>query len=110
VKFLIDAMLPPQITEALNAAGHDAVTPTMLGAQNLPDDVLIELTSADGRTIVTENARDFAHVAVCPVLFVRKSWWPGGTLTDRLPVVLDEWAARNPDPGTWPHWLSADLR
>jgi Domain of unknown function (DUF5615) len=43
VRFLIDSMLPPRVAELLVAAGHDATTPTQLGAHNLPDDVLVQL-------------------------------------------------------------------
>lgn len=43
MRFLVDAMLPPQVAERLNAAGHDAVTPAQLGADNLPDEVLIQV-------------------------------------------------------------------
>jgi hypothetical protein len=60
--------------------------------------------------IVTENASDFAQLTSCPVLFVRKVWWPASSLVVRLGKALDGWAARNPEPGTWPHWLPSDLR
>lgn len=110
MRFLIDAMLPPQVAALLDDSGHDATTPSDLGAHNLPDDVLVHLAAAEGRVIVTENASDFAHVTTCPVLFVRKAWWPSGALAVRLAKALDAWAADNPQPGTWPHWLSADLR
>lgn len=110
MRFMIDAMLPPHITEALNSAGHDSVTPAMLGAHNLPDEALIQLASVEGRTIVTENARDFSHVTVCPVRLVRKAWWPIGTVAARLQVAVQEWAMLNPEPGAWSHWLPSDLR
>ncbi len=109
MKFLIDAMLPPKVADELNAAGHDAVTPEGLGAHNLPDDVLVQIATADNRVIVTENASDFAHVSTCPVLFVRKSWWPSPSLASKLGHALDRWAAAYPDPGPWPHWLPAQL-
>jgi hypothetical protein len=110
VRFLIDAMFPPQVAEWLNAAGHDAVTPAQLGADNLPDEVLIQLATAEQRVIVTENAADFAHVTTCVVLFLLKSWWPVKALGPRLAEALDRWAAAHPDPGAWPHWLEAELR
>ena len=72
MKFLIDSMLPPETADLLDAAGHDATTPVRLGAHNLPDDVLIELATAERRVIVTENAGDFAPVTTCPVLFVAR--------------------------------------
>jgi predicted nuclease of predicted toxin-antitoxin system len=110
LKFLIDSMLPPDTAALLNAAGHDATTPSQLGAHNLPDDTLIELATAVGRVIVTENASDFAAVTTCPVLLVRKAWWSPGSLSTDLAAALDRWASANKQPGPWPHWLSAQLR
>jgi hypothetical protein len=110
LNFLIDSMLPPSVTERLDALGHDCTTPSMLGAHNLPDDVPVQLASRDNRVIVTENARDFAAVTDCPVLLVRRRWSPGGSLVPDLAAALDRWAAANPDPGPWPHWLPDDLR
>jgi uncharacterized protein with PIN domain len=110
VKFVLDAMLPPLAVGHLEAGGHDAVTPAGLGAQNLPDDALLQIATAEGRVIVTENAADFAHVTTCHVLFVRKSWWPRHTLALRLAAALDQWAAAHPDPGPWPHWMEDEVR
>jgi hypothetical protein len=110
VKFLIDSMLPPRVADLLGAAGHDATTPAQLGAHNLPDDTLVQLAAAADRVIVTENASDFAAVSACPVLLVRKAWWPAGSLTETLASALDRWAKANPEPGRWTHWLPAELR
>jgi hypothetical protein len=110
LKFLVDSMLPPAVAEMLEAVGHSATTPNQLGAHNLPDDVLIQLAAADGRVIVTENASDFAGVTTCPVLFVRKSWWPSSSLAEKLTGAIGRWAKANPDPGPFPHWLPADMR
>jgi hypothetical protein len=109
VKFLIDAMFPRRVAELLNAGGHDAIGPAELGAQNLPDDLIIQNATLDGRVIVTENWSDFAHVT-CAVVFVRKSWWSPQALSSRLAAALDRWAEGNPDPGPWPHWLDAEFR
>ncbi len=103
-------MFPPSMVELLNELDHDAVTPSMLGAHNLPDDVLVQVASAEGRVIVTENASDFAGVTDCCVLLVLKSWWPLGSLAQDLASALDRWATANPEPGPWSHWLPADLR
>jgi hypothetical protein len=110
LKFLVNSMLPPDTVELLVAAGHDATTPAGQGAHNLPDDTLIALAAADSRVIVTENASDFAAVTMCPVLLVRKSWWPPGSLAAKLADGLDRWASVNEQPGNWAHWLQADLR
>lgn len=103
-------MLPPTTAELLAASGHDATTPVRLGAHNLPDETLIVLAAAESRVIVTENASDFAAVTVCPVLLVRKSWWPQESLAPRLADALDRWASAYEHPGNWAHWLGADLR
>jgi hypothetical protein len=110
MRFLIDSMLPPHAADSLNKRGHDAVTPSLLGAHNLPDDVLIELATTQRRVIVTENASDFANATNCPVLLVRKSWWPSQVLVSRLAAAIDRWATAKPDPGPWSHWLEAELR
>ena len=110
MRFLIDAMLPPAVAELLNAAGHDATTPLQLGAHTLSDDVLVTLAAEEDRVVVTENASDFAGVTACPVLFVRKSWWPSESLSTNLVEALVRWAAANPGPGPWPHWLPTALR
>jgi hypothetical protein len=110
VKLLIDSMLPPQAAELLAAAGHDVTTPEQLGAHNLPDEVLMQFAAAESRVIVTENASDFAAVTSCPVLLVRKAWWPAASLADSLSRAVDRWATANPDPGPWAHWLTAQLR
>lgn len=110
MKFLIDSMLPPEVAELLKAGGHDATTPLMLGAHNLPDDVLVQIAGADGRVIVTENASDFATVTDCAVLLVRKSWWPSSSLASNLASAVDRWSHANPEPGPWAHWLSQQLR
>jgi hypothetical protein len=110
LRFLIDSMLPPQAAELLDAAGHDATTPALLGAHNLPDDALIALAAAERRVIVTENASDFAAVTACPVLLVRKAWWPAGPLASRLAAALDRWAHVTDEPGSWAHWLTQELR
>lgn len=110
MRFLIDSMLPPRVADLLSAAGHDATTPTQLGAHNLPDDVLVQLAAADNRVIVTENASDFAAITACPVLLVRKAWWPGASLAETLASALDRWAKANAEPGRWAHWLAVELR
>ena len=110
MRFLIDSMLPPRVAELLGEHGHDATTPTQLGAHNLPDDVLVQLAAADDRVIVTENASDFAATTACPVLLIRKAWWPTASLAQTLAGALDRWAKANAEPGRWAHWLPAELR
>lgn len=75
---------------------HHVVTSVDLGAHHLPAPSIIELAAAQGRRIVTENARDFTHVTSCPVVSVRRSWWPRETLAADLATSLDRWADDNP--------------
>jgi len=110
MRFLIDSMFPPLTVENLRASGHDAVSPSELGAHDLPDDILIEVATDQNRVIVTENVGDFAQVTTCAVLFVRKSWWPQPAIGLRLAVALDRWAKANPEPGPWAVWLDAEFR
>jgi hypothetical protein len=110
LRFLIDSMLPPGTAGLLAAADHDATTPVQLGAHNLPDDTLVSLAVAAELVIVTENASDFAAVTACPVLLVRKAWWPQESLAPRLAAALDRWAGENEQPGHWAHWLTAEFR
>ena len=110
MRFVIDAMLPPEVAQHLKATGHDAVTPAGLGAHTLSDDVLVQIATTERRVIVTENASDFAHITTCTIVFVRKSWWARQALALNIARALDRWAAAHPDPGPWPHWLEAELR
>lgn len=99
-------MLPPSACQLLAARGHDAITPSERGAHNLPDSVVVEVADAEGRVVVTENARDFIDVTSCPVVFVRKAWWPAVSLAQQLAAALDRWALDHPEPGPWAHWLT----
>lgn len=110
MRFLIDSMLPPGTAGLLAAGEHEPTTPAQLGAHNLPDDTLVSLAVAEQLVIVTENASDFAAVTACPVLLVRKTWWPQESLAPRLAAALDRWARENEQPGNWAHWLTAELR
>ncbi len=103
-------MLPPRTAELLAAAGHEASTPAQLGAHNLPDDTLIAFTAAEQRVIVTENASDFAAVTACPVLLVRKAWWPSESLALKLADAVSRWTSIHGEPGNWAHWLPTELR
>ena len=110
MRFLIDSMLPPRVANLLSAAGHDATTPTQLGAHNLPDDTLVELAAADNRVIVTENASDFAAITACPVPLCRKPRRLAASLAETVAGVLDRWAKANAEPECWAHWLRQDQR
>lgn len=56
-------MYPPRLAEALRRRGHDAVAvksrPDLLGRA---DATLLALATREGRSLVTENSRDFAQL------------------------------------------------
>ncbi len=89
MRFILDAMLPPAARDFLVKRGHEATTPTDLGAANLSDAALASISAAEGWVIVTENARDFANVETCTILLVRKRWWLGPSLARELATALD---------------------
>jgi predicted nuclease of predicted toxin-antitoxin system len=64
VKLLLDEHLRPPIARLLRDRGHDAVAvlerPDLVG---MLDDHVWKVTSAEGRTVVTENSRDFVPAA-----------------------------------------------
>ena len=110
MRFFIDAMWPPSVSQYLNQNGHDAVSPDSLGIPRMEDRDIVLLATDQQRVIVTENAKDFYFVASCPVLIVLKSWWPRQVASSRLGMLLDRWAAANPEPGPWTQWLPAEFR
>jgi hypothetical protein len=110
VRFLIDAMFPPQVGHQLNTRGHDAVSPVSLGTPRMLDEAVIYLAISEARVMVTENMGDFAYVTRCSVLFALKEWWPREALAQRLTTALERWATANPEPGLWPRWLEAEFR
>ena len=110
MRFLIGAMLPPATSVLLVDRGHEAITPSDLGAHNLPDETLIEIAGTHGWIVVTENAVDFVHASSRTVLLVRKHWWPDEALATHLAKSLDRWARDHPKPGHWAHWLDSAYR
>jgi hypothetical protein len=71
---------------------------------------LIDLATAEGRAIVTEDAKDFAHVRTCTVVIVRKVWWSRHSLTRDVSMALVRWAEANPNPDRSPVWFDAEFR
>jgi len=72
---LLDEMYSEVIAVELRARGHDALSvremaPTLAGA---PDEELLSNAVAQGRTLLTDNVRDFDRV---PGLVVRQPAWP----------------------------------
>ena len=110
MKFLIDAMFPPEVVDYLMKAGHDAASPSTLGNRRMTDQQIVSYAASESMVIVTENTKDFAAVKSCPVLFALKVWWPTQALPRKLSEALDLWAKDNPRPGSWFHWLEAKYR
>jgi predicted nuclease of predicted toxin-antitoxin system len=59
VKFLIDNGLSPVVSEALRAAGYDAIHVREYALQAADDDVILARAASEGRTVVSID-RDFA--------------------------------------------------
>ena len=68
MKLLLDEMWPHSIAEALRQRGHDveavAARPDLRGAS---DETLFAVGLAEGRVIVTENAKDFRRLATTAI-------------------------------------------
>jgi predicted nuclease of predicted toxin-antitoxin system len=90
--------------------GHDAISALALGDGETPDAVLIDLAIAEGRVIVTEDAKDFAHVRTCTIVILRKVWWSRRSLTRDVSMALLRWAEANPNPDRSAIWLDAEFR
>lgn len=52
-------------------------------------------------------AERLANAQPCvPIVFLHRSSYPsGGTMAFHIARQLHDWALRNPDPYTGPHWL-----
>lgn len=61
MKLMLDEHFSPEIARQLRNRGHDVVAAReRLDLHGLSDRELLEVTTTDGRTIVTENVVDFA--------------------------------------------------
>lgn len=81
VRLLLDEMYPPTLAGVLHDKGHDvlgvAASAELVGSD---DATILDVATADGRCLVTENVRDFAmlvrHTSHAGVLFVHARRWP----------------------------------
>ena len=110
VRLLLDEMYPPTLADALHDKGHDvlavAASAELVGSD---DATVLDVATADGRCLVTENVRDVAmlvrHTSHAGVLFVYARRWPRTraglhTLADALHDAVS--AGRLPGPGRHP--------
>ena len=114
MKWLLDEMLPPACAEELKNRGHDAVSVLELGMMGMADAAVFERAVREARVVVTENFADFARLvaraqrsdeACVPVVFVRRENLPKrGALAVHLAMLLDAWAADNPELFVGLHW------
>ncbi len=121
MKLLLDEMHAPTVADRLRDRGHDAVAvkerADLIG---LPDEDLLRAATADGRSIVTENAKDFAAlhqrlsaagqrhsglVITHPRRFPRSAGNHASVLADSLALFLDEHGAMLDEVESFIWWL-----
>ena len=115
MRFLLDEMYGERAAELLCEQGRDAVHVRAIGLGGAPDGDVLARAVAEGRTLVTENARDFlplldqrqgAGIPTTPVLIVLTApRGVGGSLYSRLARDIANWATDNSDPYAHAHWL-----
>jgi hypothetical protein len=64
VRLLTDEHYATEIAIQLRAAGHDARAVLELGVTGTADEALLAFAAGQGRALLTNNVRDFAHIAV----------------------------------------------
>jgi predicted nuclease of predicted toxin-antitoxin system len=115
MRFLLDEMYGERAAELLCEQGHDAVDVRAIGLGGAPDGDVLARAVEEGRTLVTENARDFlplldqrqsAGVPTTPVLIVLTApRGVGGSQYSRLARDIANWATDNSDPYAHAHCL-----
>lgn len=105
-RFLLDEMFPPAAAQLLREQpDHDALHVSDAGLRGAEDAAVAVHARAQGFALVTENIADFAAERDLVLLFVLKCNLPaGGGQAKGLAVLLDRWAAANPDPYVGHHW------
>ena len=122
MKLLLDEMHAPSVAVHLRDRGHDAVAvkecPDLIG---LADEDLLRAATADGRSIVTENVKDFAalHRSVLaagqrhsglvfthPRRFPRSAGNHASVLAGSLALFLDEHGSMLGDVESFVWWLN----
>jgi predicted nuclease of predicted toxin-antitoxin system len=104
MRFLLDAMFPPQTCVQLVECGHDVVHVRDLGLDAHPNREVAAAAAREDRALVTENVKDFAAEHDLVVVCVLKSHLPQQGMDDHPASVLDQWAATNPELYVGLHW------
>ena len=121
MKLLLDEMHAPTVAGRLRYRGHDAIAvkerADLIG---LTDEDLLRAATADGRSIVTENVKDFAalHRSISAaghqhsgLIFTRPRRFPrsagnhASVLADSLALFLDEHGAMLDEVESFVWWL-----
>lgn len=105
-RFLLDEMVPPSAARMLREqSDYDAIHVSEAGLRGADDAEVAALARTKGAVLVTENVVDFAAERDVVLVFVLKRNLPtGGGQAKGLAVLLDRWAASNPDPYIGHHW------
>ncbi|HSK89792.1 MAG TPA: DUF5615 family PIN-like protein [Euzebyales bacterium] len=105
-RFLLDEMFPPSAAQMLREQSeHDAMHVSEAGLRGAEDAAVAALARAQDSALVTENVADSAVERDVVLVFVLKRNLPaGGGQAKGLAVLLDRWAAANPDPYLGHHW------
>jgi predicted nuclease of predicted toxin-antitoxin system len=116
LRFVVDEMFGPASAAYLRDAGHDAVHLIDAGLGGSEDAEVLAMAAAQGRAVVTENARDFipllderiaAGHPVCTVIIASKKNLPrdAGAMAHDLAQRLVAWAEDHPKPHKHVYWL-----
>lgn len=103
MRFLLDEMLSPDISEWLRQGGHDAVSVLEIGLAATEDAIICDRARADARVMVTENFADYAPQRDLTLLFIRRSQFSSPAVTS---AAIIRWSEEHPAPYPGVHWLT----
>jgi hypothetical protein len=105
LKLLLDEMYPSLIARELRARGHDVASVHESPGSGTPDEQVLDHGRSDGRSIVTENVRDYRPLAETllaagethsGLVFTTDKRWPR-TNPGALIAALDELMKSTPE-------------
>jgi hypothetical protein len=105
LKLLLDEMYPSLIARELRARGHDVISVHESPGSGTSDEQVIDHARSDGRSIVTENVRDYRPLAETllaagethsGLVFTTDKRWPR-TNPGALIAALDELLKSTPE-------------